>query len=74
MKTIIVFSLLATSIILTSCNKESDWVCTCTVNGQKTQGVLFDYKKKDAKERCKNISDTSSLVKDCRITGEEDDL
>lgn len=46
-------SLAAGAIITgTSCNKEQDWNCKCTFNGNESTTVIKDKTRKEAKAEC----------------------
>lgn len=72
MKSIITATVLALAFITTSCNKEADWMCTCTIDGKKTDAIMFDIKKKEAKKRCKDLENNTYYdVKNCGLSGKE---
>lgn len=73
MKTVSKIALLAlVGLSFTSCNKEKDWQCVCTVNGSKTTGIIHDETKKDAREECKKVEqNTLATITDCHLDGPE---
>lgn len=71
MKSTITIILLAIAALVSSCNKEGDWICTCTVDGKKQDLITYDIKKKEAKSRCRDVENKLPNYKGCRLTGEE---
>lgn len=72
MKGIITIALIAIIAATTSCNKEGDWICACNVDGVKTDIPIYDTKKKEAKSKCRDLENNTSIsVTGCRITGQE---
>lgn|GEM_PF-7056892 len=67
MKKVVILSamtLLAGSLIFSSCSKKKDWMCSCvlTASGQTlpTSGPILDVKEDDAKKSCQSIEDLAN--------------
>jgi Tfp pilus assembly major pilin PilA len=77
MKTVSKIALLAlVGLSFTSCNKEKDWKCTCTLNGKENTGTLPGRTKKDAKAECKdaeNNGSTTMVITNCHLDGQDRD-
>lgn len=72
MKFTIVIALLAGCLVLTSCNKEGDWKCTCNIDGKETETITYDTKKKDARKKCQDLENNKLYdIKGCRLSGKE---
>lgn len=51
----------------TSCNKEQDWNCKCTVNGNETTTVIRDKTRKEAKAECDKSGSVLGVEYDCDL-------
>ncbi len=51
-----------------SCNKEQDWNCKCTINGNETTSVIKDKTRKEAKAECDKSGSLLGVDYDCKLS------
>ena len=52
----------------TSCNKEQDWNCKCTVNGNESTSVIRDKTRKEATAECNRSGSVLGVDYDCKLS------
>lgn len=51
----------------TSCNKEQDWNCKCTVNGNEQTRIIKDKTRKEAKAECDQAGNIMGVQYECNL-------
>lgn len=57
-----------TVLVGSSCNKEQDWNCKCTVNGNESTTVIRDKTRKEAKAECDRSGSFLGVDYDCKLS------
>lgn len=57
-----------TTLLFSSCSKEQDWNCKCTVNGNESTTVIKDKTRKEAKAECEKSGSLLGVDYDCNLS------
>ena len=57
-----------TAAFASSCSKEQDWNCKCTVNGQESTSIIKDKTRKEATAECNKSGSVLGVDYDCKLS------